>query len=85
MKTEEVTLEFSEEAIAEIARYSAEVNSSVENIGARRLHTVMERLLEEISFSATERSGETIAIDADYVREQVADLAKDADLSRFIL
>ena len=85
MQTEEVTLEFSDEAIAEIARYSAEVNSSVENIGARRLHTVMERLLEEISFSATERSGETIAIDAAYVRDQVADLAKDADLSRFIL
>ncbi|MXW92209.1 MAG: ATP-dependent protease ATPase subunit HslU [Rhodospirillaceae bacterium] len=85
MQTEEVTLEFSDEAIAEIARYSAEVNSSVENIGARRLHTVMERLLEDISFSATERSGETIAIDAAYVRDQVADLAKDADLSRFIL
>ena len=85
MQTEEVTLDFSDEAIAEIARYSAEVNSSVENIGARRLHTVMERLLEEISFSATERSGETIAIDAAYVREQVEELAKDADLSKFIL
>ncbi len=85
MQTEEVTLDFSDDAIAEIARYSAEVNSSVENIGARRLHTVMERLLEEISFSATERSGETIAIDAAYVREQVEELAKDADLSKFIL
>ena len=85
MQTEEVTLEFSDDAIAEIARYSAEVNSNVENIGARRLHTVMERLLEEISFSATERSGETIAIDAAYVKEQVDELAKDADLSKFIL
>ncbi len=85
MQTEDVTLEFSDDAIAEIARYSAEVNSAVENIGARRLHTVMERLLEEISFSATERSGETIAIDAAYVKQQVAELAKDADLSKFIL
>ncbi len=85
MKTEDVTLQFAEAAIEEIATLAAEINSSVENIGARRLHTVMERLLEEISFSATERGGETIAIDADYVREQVADLAKDSDLSKFIL
>jgi ATP-dependent HslUV protease ATP-binding subunit HslU len=85
MKTEDVTLEFAEAAIEEVATLAAEINSSVENIGARRLHTVLERLLEEISFSATERGGETIVIDADYVREQVADLAKDTDLSKFIL
>jgi len=85
MKTEEVTLEFADDAIQEIARYSAEVNSTVENIGARRLHTVMERLLEDISFTATERGGETIAIDAKYVKDQVDELAKDADLSKFIL
>jgi ATP-dependent HslUV protease ATP-binding subunit HslU len=85
MQTEEVTLEFAEESIEEIATLAAEINQSVENIGARRLHTVMERLLEEISFTATDRGGETIAIDAAYVREQVGDLAKDSDLSKFIL
>ena len=83
--TEQVTLEFSEEAIAEIAKIAAEVNHSVENIGARRLHTVMERLLDEISFSATDRAGETVQIDAAYVRDKVEDLAKDTDLSKFIL
>ena len=57
----------------------------MENIGARRLQTVMERLLDEISFTATDRSGESVSIDADYVRERVADLAKDADLSKYIL
>ena len=85
MATEGVTLTFEEEAIDEIARLSFEVNESVENIGARRLHTVMERLLEEISFTADERSGDTIAITADYVREHVEELAKSTDLSKFIL
>ena len=85
LKTEEVTLEFTEDAIQEIATLAAEINQNVENIGARRLHTVMERLLEEISFTATDRAGERIVIDAAYVREQVAELAKDADLSKFIL
>ncbi len=83
--TEEVTLDFAEEAIDALADLAAEINSSVENIGARRLHTVMEKLLEEISFTATDRGGETIAIDAQYVQDQVADLAKDTDLSKFIL
>ncbi len=83
--TEEVTLEFAEEAIDALADLAAEINSSVENIGARRLHTVMEKLLEEISFTATDRGGETITIDAAYVQTQVADLAKDTDLSKFIL
>ncbi len=82
---EDVTLDFTEDAIEEIASLSAEINSRVENIGARRLHTVMERLLEEISFTATDRGGETIRIDADYVRDQVEDLAKESDLSKFIL
>ena len=85
MGTEGVTLEFAEEAIDELARLAAEVNSHVENIGARRLHTVMEKLLDEISFTATDRKDETVTIDADYVRTQVADLAKDTDLSKFIL
>ena len=85
LATEAVTLDFAPGAVDEIARVSAEVNAGVENIGARRLHTVMERLLDEISFTATDRTGETITIDADYVRAQVSALAKDADLSRFIL
>ena len=83
--TENVTLEFEEEAIDEIARLSFEVNEQVENIGARRLHTVMEKLLEEISFTASDRGGETITITADYVRENVESLVKSADLSKFIL
>jgi ATP-dependent HslUV protease ATP-binding subunit HslU len=85
MATENVTLEFTDDGIAEIAKISAEVNASVENIGARRLHTVMERLLDEISFVATDKSGETLSIDADYVREHVGKLAKNQDLSKFIL
>lgn len=83
--TEGVTLTFEDEAINEIARLSFEINERVENIGARRLHTVMEKLLEEISFDATEKSGESIAITADYVREHVEELVKSADLSKFIL
>jgi len=83
--TEGVTLSFTEEAIDALADLAAEINSSVENIGARRLHTVMEKLLEEISFTATDRGGETITIEADYVHERVGELAKDADLSKFIL
>ncbi len=85
METEDVALDFAEDAIGEIAHVAAEVNRSVENIGARRLQTVMERLLDEISFTATDRSGEAVSIDAAYVRERVADLAKDADLSKYIL
>ncbi|MEO1225291.1 MAG: ATP-dependent protease ATPase subunit HslU [Pseudomonadota bacterium] len=85
METETVNLEFSEDAISELARLAAEINQSVENIGARRLHTVMERLLDEISFTASDRGGETITIDGGYVRDRVSDLAKDADLSKFIL
>ncbi|MEE8545685.1 MAG: ATP-dependent protease ATPase subunit HslU [Alphaproteobacteria bacterium] len=85
LATEEVTLVFTDDAVEAIARLAAEVNQGTENIGARRLHTVLERLLEEVSFSATDRAGETVTIDAAYVEHQVGDLAKDADLSKFIL
>ena len=85
MGVEEVNITFADDAIAEVADLSAEINQGVENIGARRLHTVMEKLLEEISFTASERGGEDITIDADYVRKQVSDLARNADVSKFIL
>jgi ATP-dependent HslUV protease ATP-binding subunit HslU len=83
--TENVTLDIGDDAIGAIADLAAEVNRSVENIGARRLHTVMEKLLEEISFTATDRSGETVSIDAAYVQKHVGELAKKGDLSKFIL
>jgi len=85
MGVEEVTLEIAEEAVSEIAALAAEINHGVENIGARRLHTVMEKLLEDISFTASEKGGSTLTIDAAYVQETVGDLAKNADLSKFIL
>jgi ATP-dependent HslUV protease ATP-binding subunit HslU len=85
LATEDITLEFTDDAVEAIAILAAEVNAGVENIGARRLHTVMERLLDDISFTATDRAGEAIKIDAAYVKEQVAELASNADLSRFIL
>ena len=85
MQTEGLTLEFSDDAVEAIAGIAADVNSSVENIGARRLQTVMERLLDDVSFTAPDRNGEIVRIDADYVRKNVGDLAKNADLSRFIL
>ena len=85
LATEGVTLEFTDDGIEEIARLAAEINEKVENIGARRLHTVMERLLEEISFTASDRAGETVVIDPAYVREKVAHLVEGADLSKFIL
>jgi ATP-dependent HslUV protease ATP-binding subunit HslU len=85
MRAEGVTLTFADDAIAAIARIAAKVNASVENIGARRLQTVMERVLDEVSFTAPDRSGEEIAIDAAYVEAHVGDLADNTDLSRFIL
>jgi ATP-dependent HslUV protease ATP-binding subunit HslU len=85
LATEGVTLEFTDAAITEIAYLAAEINDKVENIGARRLHTVMERLVEEISFTATDRAGETLVVDPDYVRTNVGHLVEGADLSRFIL
>jgi ATP-dependent HslUV protease ATP-binding subunit HslU len=85
LATEGVTLAFSEDAIDAVADVAVAVNSSVENIGARRLQTLMERVLDEISFSAPDRNGETVKIDAAYVHKHIGDLAKNADLSRFIL
>jgi ATP-dependent HslUV protease ATP-binding subunit HslU len=85
MKTEELDLVFTDDAVDAVAGLAVEINEGVENIGARRLHTVLEKLVEEISYTASERSGETVTIDAAYVNEQVAPLAKNADLSKFIL
>jgi ATP-dependent HslUV protease ATP-binding subunit HslU len=85
LATEGVTLTFSDDAIDAIADIAVEVNSNVENIGARRLQTVIERVLDDISFSAPDRSGETVTIDAAYVEKHIGDLARNADLSRFIL
>ena len=85
LATEEVALTFTNEAVAEIAHIAAQVNESVENIGARRLQTVMERLLEELSFEAEDRKGQAIEVDAAYVRQRLAGLASDSDLSKYIL
>jgi ATP-dependent HslUV protease ATP-binding subunit HslU len=85
LATEGVTLQFTDDAVDAIADIAVEVNSNVENIGARRLQTVMERVLDEISFAAPDRSGDTVKIDAAYVKQHIGDLAKNADLSRFIL
>jgi ATP-dependent HslUV protease ATP-binding subunit HslU len=85
MATEGLTLEFTDDGISSIAGIAADTNASIENIGARRLHTVMERLLDEVSFLAPDRSGETVVIDSAYVEKHVGGLAKNADLSKFIL
>ena len=85
LETEGVKIDFTDDAIAEIARIAAEVNSQMENIGARRLHTVMERLLEELSFSASDHSGDAVTVDPAYVREKLEDIVKDEDLSKYIL
>ena len=85
LKTENVDLEFRDDGIEMLAKISTEVNSSIENIGARRLHTIIEKVLDEISFNATDRAGEKIIIDRDYVQKNLGDLVKDTDLSKFIL
>src|SRR4029077_3461731 len=85
LRTEDVTLDFTQDSIVAIATLAAEVNAGVENIGARRLPTILERLLEEISFTASDQGGTTLAIDAGYVRDKVAGLAANADLRKFIL
>jgi ATP-dependent HslUV protease ATP-binding subunit HslU len=85
LATERVTLEFDESAVSEIAEIATEVNTRAENVGARRLHTVLERLLDEISFYAPERSDTTVRIDAAYVREKLGAILEDQDLSRYIL
>jgi ATP-dependent HslUV protease ATP-binding subunit HslU len=85
LATEGVTLDFTSDGIAAIAAIAAETNASIENIGARRLQTVMERVLDEVSYAATDRSGETVTVDSAYVEQRVGDLARNADLSKFIL
>jgi ATP-dependent HslUV protease ATP-binding subunit HslU len=85
LETEGVKLEFTSESLEEVARFAFRVNEGTENIGARRLHTIMERVLDEISFDAPDKKGEHITVDADYVRKMLADIVKDQDLSRYIL
>ncbi len=85
LKTESVNLEFTDDGIDMLAKISAEVNSSVENIGARRLHTIIEKVLDDISFNATDKAGETITVDQKYVQDNLGNLVKDTDLSKFIL
>ncbi len=85
LETEKVSLEFSKDGIETIAKLATEINSTIENIGARRLYTIIERVLDEISFTATDRSGEKIVIDKNYVTKNLGELAKDTDLSKFIL
>jgi len=85
LKTENVELEFSEDGIDTIANIASEVNATVENIGARRLHTIIEKILDDISFTATDRSGEKITINKEYININLKDLTKNSDLSKFIL
>ena len=85
LKTENVNLKFTDDGIDMLAKISAEVNASVENIGARRLHTIIEKVLDDISFNATDKAGETITIDQNYVQDNLGNLVKDTDLSKFIL
>ncbi|MEJ2036457.1 MAG: HslU--HslV peptidase ATPase subunit, partial [Maritimibacter sp.] len=85
MDTEEVTVRFTEDGIAAIARIAAEVNQSVENIGARRLYTVMERVFEELSYTAPDRSGDEIVVDAGFVKDNLGELMQSADVSRYML
>jgi ATP-dependent HslUV protease ATP-binding subunit HslU len=85
MQTEGVTVRFAEDGIAALARIAAEVNQAVENIGARRLYTVMERVFEDLGFTAPDKSGETVAVDAAFVEEHLGDLSRSTDLSRYVL
>jgi ATP-dependent HslUV protease ATP-binding subunit HslU len=85
LKTEDVDLDFTDDGIDMLAKLSAEVNSSVENIGARRLHTIIEKVLDDISFNASDKPGEKIVINKSYVENNLGDLVKDTDLSKFIL
>ena len=85
MGTEEVEVAFTEEGIAALAKIAADVNQSVENIGARRLYTVMERVFEELSFTAPDRSGQSVTVDEAFVQENLGELTKSADVSRYVL
>ena len=85
LKTEGVTLKFKKEAIVEMAKIATEVNSSHQNIGARRLHTVLEKILEDYSFDAPDMGGKTVTVNSEYVRNKLKDIVKDEDMSRYIL
>jgi ATP-dependent HslUV protease ATP-binding subunit HslU len=85
METEGIKLTFTDDALAEVAKFAAQVNQTSENIGARRLHTIMEKLLEDVSFEGPDLKKKTVKVDAVYVRKQLADIVKDQDLSRYIL
>jgi ATP-dependent HslUV protease ATP-binding subunit HslU len=85
MQTEEVKITFTEDGIDALATLAVNINTSIENIGARRLHTILERVLEDISFSASDRKGQTVVVDAEYVSSNATELSKDTDLSKFIL
>ena len=85
LATESVTIGFTADGIDALARLAAQINANVENIGARRLHTILERVLEDISFHASDRHGETVSVDGAYVNAAIGELAQDVDLSRFIL
>ena len=85
LETEKVNLEFTKDGIETIAKLATEINASIENIGARRLHTIIEKVLDEISFTATDRGGEKVTINQDYVTKNIGEIAKDTDLSKFIL
>ena len=85
LETEGVKLEFTKEALEEVARFAFRVNEGTENIGARRLHTIMERVLDEISFDAPDKKGQQITVDAAYVQKMLSEIVKDQDLSRYIL
>lgn len=85
MATEEVTVEFTDGGIAALAKIAAEVNHSVENIGARRLYTVIERVFEELSFTAPDRAGDAVKVDADFVEKNLGELSRSMDVSRYVL
>ena len=85
LNTEDVKINFSEDGIDAIATLAVDINSTIENIGARRLHTILERVLEDISFTAADKGGEKITIDAEYVKNNVSELSKDTDLTKYIL
>ena len=85
MGTEEVEVSFTEDGIAALAKIAADVNQSIENIGARRLYTVLERVFEELSFTAPDRSGESVTVDASFVDENLGELVKGSDMSRYVL
>ena len=85
MSTEEVTVTFTEDGIAALAKIAADVNQTVENIGARRLYTVMERVFEELSFTAPDQAGLSVTVNADFVQQNLGELTKSADVSRYVL